>query len=109
MRAIDSWDLLEKIGKRWRRGAVPFPDLAGLRAELELIREEGVAVDCGGMGDGIITVAVAVRDYAGKVVGALTLLGPSFRLLGERLEQEIIPSLRLSGELLSMRFGYVRP
>ena len=109
MRAIDSWDLLEKIGKRWRRGQVRFPDLDGFRSELELIREQGVAVDCGGMGEGVITVAVAVRDYAGKVVGALTMLGPSFRLIGARLEQEIIPSLCLGGETLSMKFGYVRP
>ena len=109
MRAIDSWDLLEKIGKRWRGGGGRYPDLAGLRAELELVRARGVAVDCGGMGEGIITVAVAVRDYAGKVIGALTMLGPSVRLLGERLEEEIIPSLRVSGELLSMKFGYARP
>ena len=109
MRAIDSWDLLEKIGKRWRRGQVRYPDLAGFQSELEMIRKKGVAVDCGGMGDGVVMVAVAVRDYAGKVVGALTMLGPSFRLLGARLEEEIIPSLRMSGELLSMKFGYVRP
>jgi IclR family transcriptional regulator, KDG regulon repressor len=109
MRAIDSWDLLEKIGKRWRRGRYRFPDLEGFRSELELIRAKGVAVDCGGMGEGITSVAVAVRDYAGKVVGALMMLGPSFRLLGERLEDEIIPSLRISAEMLSMKFGYVRP
>lgn len=109
MRAIDSWDLLEKIGRRWRCGHGRYPELACLQAELEQIREKGVAVDYGGMGEGIITVAVAVRDYAGKVVAALTLLGPSFRLLGERLEEEIIPSLRSSGELLSMKFGYERP
>ncbi|WP_085813242.1 IclR family transcriptional regulator [Geoanaerobacter pelophilus] len=109
MRAIDSWDLLEKIGKSWRRGRFGFPELSDLRRELELIREKGFAVECGGMGEGIITVAVAVRDYAGKVVGALTLLGPSVRLIGSRLEEEIIPSLRMSGELLSMKFGYARP
>jgi DNA-binding IclR family transcriptional regulator len=109
MRAIDSWDLLEKIGKGWRGRKGSYPDLAGFHAELELIREKGVAVDCGGMGEGIITVAVAVKDYAGKVVGALTLLGPSFRLLGERLEAEIIPSLLSSGEMLSMKFGYAKP
>lgn len=109
MRAIDSWDLLEKMGKSWRRGRSAFPDLADLRRELELIREKGVAVDCGGMGEGVITVAVAVRDYAGKVVGAITLLGPSVRLLSSRLEEEIIPSLLSSGELLSMKFGYARP
>ena len=109
MRAIDSWDLLEKAAKRWGCGQLRYPELAGLKAELELIREQGVAVDCGGMGEGISTVAVAVRDYAGKVVGALTMLGPSFRFLGERLEDEIIPSLLVKGELLSNKFGYVRP
>lgn len=109
MRAIDSWDLLEQVGKRWRRGPAGCPDLAALRVELEQIREKGVAVECSGMGDGVVTVAVAIRDYAGKVVGALMLLGPSFRLLGDRLEREIIPSLRLSAELVSTRFGYARP
>lgn len=108
MRAIDSWDLLEQISKRFRsRGRCP--DLAALKAELEQIREKGVAVDCSGMGDGVLTVAVAVKDYAGKVVGAVMLLGPSFRLLGDRVEREIIPSLRLGAELLSTRYGYARP
>lgn len=109
MRAIDSWDLLERLVKRWSGGPEHSPDLTTLHAELELIREKGVAVDCNGMGEGIITVAVAVRDYAGKVVGALMMLGPSFRLIGERLEEEIIPSLLSSGEMLSMKFGYLKP
>jgi DNA-binding IclR family transcriptional regulator len=109
MRAIDSWDLLEKICKRWRRGQGCQPELADLQAELELIRQKGVAVDCGGLGEGVITVAVAVRDYTGKVIGALTMIGPSVRFLSERLEREIIPSLQLSGEMLSSKFGYARP
>lgn len=109
MRAIDSWDLLEKIGRRWRGSRERYPDLEALKAELEQIRERGVAVDCSGMGGGVTTVAVAIRDYAGKVVGALMMLGPSFRLFGARLEGEIIPSLRLSAELLSGKFGYARP
>lgn len=109
MRAIDSWDLLEQVGKRWRRSRRGCPDLAALRVEMEQIREQGVAVECSGMGDGVVTVAVAVRDYAGKVVGALMLLGPSFRLFGDRLEREIIPSLRLGADLVSTKFGYARP
>jgi DNA-binding IclR family transcriptional regulator len=109
MRALDSWDLLEKIGRSWRCGRFRFPELSVLKSELESIREKGVAVERDGLGDGVCTVAVAIRDYAGKVVGALTLLGPSVRLIGLRLEEEIIPSLRSSGELLSMKFGYVKP
>lgn len=105
IKALDSRDLLEKMfRKRGRKGGVP--DLDKLELELEEIRAKGVAVDTGGLGEGIISVAVAVRDYAGKVVGAITLIGPSFRILAGRLESEIIPSLREGAELLSGRFGY---
>jgi len=107
IRAVESRDLLERLSLRSnRKGGIP--DFAKLEAELNTIRSKGVAVDLGGLGDGIITVAVAVRDYAGKVVGALTLLRPSFRLLTDRLENEIIPSLREGADLLSIIFGYAR-
>jgi len=49
---------------------------------------------------------VAVRDYAGKVVGAVTMLGPSFRMFADRLENEIIPSLLEGADMLSAKFGY---
>jgi DNA-binding IclR family transcriptional regulator len=105
MKALDSRDLLEKMfRKQGRRGSAP--DFARLETEMQDIRTKGVAVECGGLGDGIISVAVAVRDYAGKVVGAITMIGPSFRLLTERLDTEIIPSLIEGGELLSEKFGY---
>ncbi|MBJ6725462.1 IclR family transcriptional regulator [Geomesophilobacter sediminis] len=107
MKAVDSWDLLEKICKRDERKGKQ-PDLDQLAREMQQIRATGVAIDHGGLGDGVISVAVAVRDYAGMVVGAITMLGPSFRMLTERLEKEIIPSLREGAELLSERFGYAR-
>jgi DNA-binding IclR family transcriptional regulator len=107
MKALDSSDLLEKFfRKRGRKDSLP--DLECLQTELENIRSRGVAVDCGALGDGIISVAVAVRDYAGKVVGAITMLGPSFRMLTDRLETEIIPSMLEGAQLLSEKFGYGR-
>jgi DNA-binding IclR family transcriptional regulator len=107
MKAVDSWDLLERLCSRdeWRARK---PDLNKLASELQVIRLTGVAVDREGLGDGIITVAVAVRDYAGKVIGAITMLGPSFRMLAERIENEIIPSMQEGADLLSARFGYAR-
>ncbi len=83
-------------------------DLSLLESELDDIRKKGVAVDCNGLGEDIISVAVAVKDYAGKVVGAITMLGPSFRMLAERLENEIIPSLIEGADMLSMKFGYAK-
>lgn len=83
-------------------------DAQQLEVELDEIRRKGVAVDFNGLGEGICTVAVVIRDYAGKVVGALTLLAPSFRMLQDRLEKVVIPCMLESGELLSMKFGYSR-
>ncbi len=105
MRALDSFDLLEKLRlkKISREGR---PDVDELVSELQEIRAKGVAVDNGGLGDGIISVAVAVRDYAGQVVCALTLLGPSFRMLTDRIENEIVPSMLQGAAVLSGKFGY---
>lgn len=107
MKALESRDFLDKLAKR-RRSRGTLPDLACLETELNAIREKGVAIDIGGLGEGIISVAVGVRDYAGKVVGALTLLGPSFRMMTSRLENEIIPSLMEGADMLSLKFGYAR-
>ncbi len=106
MKAVDSWDLLEKLRKR-DEAPGRWPDMDQLACEMQEIRATGVAVDNGGLGDGIISVAVAVRDYAGKVIGSITMLGPSFRMLAGRIEDEIIPSMREGAELLSKQFGYV--
>jgi DNA-binding IclR family transcriptional regulator len=84
----------------------PQLDINALISELTDIRRIGVAIDCGGFGEGVVTVAVAVRDYAGKIVGALTMLAPSFRMLADRLENEVVPSLLEGAEALSASFGY---
>lgn len=105
MKSLDSQDLLERLLKKMTRKS-DRPDLEKLNLEMSEIRATGVAVDRGGLGEGIISVAVAVKDYSGKVVGAITLIGPSFRMFAERIENEIIPSLLAGGELLSEKFGY---
>ena len=107
IKALEPTELLEKFFKK--RSRMPgMPDPATLQSELKTVREKGVAVDCNGLGEGITTVAVAVRDYAGKVIGAITMLGPSFRMAATRLEEEIIPSLREGAEMLSLKFGYAK-
>jgi DNA-binding IclR family transcriptional regulator len=102
LKSVSSIDLSSRSNKK------NIPDAQSLEIELGEIRKKGVAVDFGGLGEGICAVAVVVRDYAGKVVGALTLLAPSFRMLQERLEQEIIPSMLEGAEELSMKFGYMK-
>jgi DNA-binding IclR family transcriptional regulator len=79
-----------------------------LKQELTQIRNEGVAVDENSLGEGVVSISVPFKDYAGKVIGAITLLGPTFRLLADRIEHEIIPSLIEEADMLSMKFGYAK-
>lgn len=105
IKAMSSYDLLERTGRR-RTNKTGIQDIGKLEQELLDIRQRGVAVDTGGLDKDICSVAATVRDYAGKVVGALTVLAPSFRMVQERIESEIIPSVQEGAELLSMKFGY---
>lgn len=103
--AFESRDYLQNYLVRVGRKR-PEVNVTAFQEELVTIRDTGVAIDVGGLGDNIISVAVAIKDYAGTVLGALTLIAPAFRVLGERLEQEIIPSMLENAQMLSSRFGY---
>jgi DNA-binding IclR family transcriptional regulator len=100
-----SLDLVGTLIRKGRRSESSL-SIEQLEHEFSQIRSNGVAVDENSLGEGVVSIAVPFKDYAGKVLGAITLLGPSFRLLSERVEKEIIPSMLEYAELLSCRFGY---
>ena len=105
-KVIRSVSSINLFGRAAKKSGIKDPEV--LELELEEIRRKGVAVDFNGLGEGICTVAVVIRDYAGKVVGALTLLAPSFRMMQERLDNIVIPCMLEGAEALSMKFGYSR-
>lgn len=107
IKAMSPPDLFDKFSKR-RANKIGIADMHQLESELNEIRMKGVAVDFGGLGEGICAVAVAIKDYTGKVVGALTMLAPSFRMFQERLDQEVIPSMLEGAIALSRKFGYAK-
>jgi DNA-binding IclR family transcriptional regulator len=108
MKALESTESIEWLVNKKRSKSKDSTAPEFLMSELFEIRSNGgVAVDSEGLGEGIISVAVAVKDYAGHVIGAITMLGPSFRFLKERIEKEIIPSLIEGAALASEKFGYM--
>jgi DNA-binding IclR family transcriptional regulator len=108
MKALESTESIEWLLNKKRSKSKEITNPESLLSELIEIRSNGgVAVDSGGLGEGIISVSVAVRDYAGHVIGAITMLGPSFRFLKERIEKEIIPSLIEGAAVASEKFGYM--
>ncbi len=108
MKALESTEVVDWLRSNKRGKIRNISDPESLTSELLEIRSNGgVAVDTGGMGDGLISVAAVVKDYAGHAIGAITMFGPSFRLARERLEREIIPSLLEGAAAVSQRFGYL--
>lgn len=57
------------------------PDLAAREAELAVVRERGYALTLRPIGDGIVVVAVAVRDHSHIPVAAISVFGPVHRVL----------------------------
>lgn len=59
---------------------------AALERDLAAVRDRGFAITHGELEDGLVAVAAPVRDPSGRVVAAMGVSGPEFRI-GERLEE----------------------
>jgi IclR family KDG regulon transcriptional repressor len=81
-------------------------DSGTLADHLKSVAERGFAVDNGEHLLDVRSVAVPVRDYTRNVVGALAVSGPAYRLIGERIEKEIVPLVVKAGKDLSSRLGF---
>lgn len=77
-----------------------------LRAELGQIAERGYAVDDQESDREVRSVAAAIHDYAGAVVGAVVITGPSCRLSMERINGELAPLVLNAAREISLRLGF---
>lgn len=77
-----------------------------LRAELKQVAEQGYAVDIEELDLGVHCVAAPIRDYTRRIVGAISISGPTMRLSSERIKSELVPLVLKSAEELSTRLGY---
>jgi DNA-binding IclR family transcriptional regulator len=81
-------------------------DRATLEAELEEIRERGVAFDGEERAKAIRCVATSINDTSGELLGAVSVSGPSSRMRGARFEEEIPALLRNTAEIVSINVSY---
>lgn len=79
---------------------------AALRQELRQIAEQGYALDNEELDQGVRCVACPIRDYTRRIVGAVSVSGPSMRFPDERVEKDLVPLVRQAAEDLSTRLGY---
>jgi DNA-binding IclR family transcriptional regulator len=81
-------------------------DREQLKEILKTVAEQGYAIDDEEMDLGVRCVAAPIRDYTRRIVGAISVSGPTMRLSNERIEKEMIPLVQGAAEELSARLGY---
>jgi len=85
-----------------------FSNRDALKRELRLVAEQGYAIDNEELDPGVRCVAAPIRDYTRRIVGAVSISGPSMRLGDDRIAKELVPLALQAAEELSTRLGYHR-
>ena len=79
-----------------------------LKKQLKQVAEQGYAIDDEELDQGVRCVAAPIRDYTRRIVGAISISGPSMRLSNERLKEELVPLALQAAEGLSTRLGFYK-
>ena len=81
-------------------------DQAAFTKHLKDVAKRGYALDNEEYSPGVRCVGVPIRDYTGRVVGVISVSGPSFRMTDEVLNGKIIRVVKEAGEKVSKRLGF---
>lgn len=81
-------------------------DRAVLEAQLDEIRERGVAFDGEERAEGIRCVAAPITDTSDELIGAVSVSGPSARMKGERFKEKIPEMVQDTAEIIGINVSY---
>ena len=81
-------------------------DRDAFKAHLRKVAEQGYALDNEEMDIGVCCVGAPIRDYTRRIIGAVSISGPSMRFSKERIEKELIPLVKRAGEDISTKLGF---
>lgn len=100
-------EVAQIIGRRGLKGYTPktLSRASAFRRELREVRERGYAVDDEEFEEGLRCVGAPVRDHSSRVVAALSISGPAFRLMPDRWPA-LGRALIRAAEKLSAVLGY---
>ena len=81
-------------------------DRDDFKRHLKEINEQGYAVDNEELDVGVKCVGAPIRDYTRRIVGAVSISGPSMRFMDDRMDKELIPLVKKAAEEISLKLGY---
>jgi DNA-binding IclR family transcriptional regulator len=93
-------------GELERRTPSSIVDSHKFFEHLRTVAVRGFALDIGECDEGLCCAAAPVFDGEGRVVAALSVSGPGFRLAEDRLLDEVVPLVVEASERLSRDLGY---
>lgn len=97
-------DIIRARGlKVYTRRTLSKPSL--FEKELQKIRARGYAVDNEEFEEGLRCVGAPIRDHTGRVIAAISIAGPAFRMKEERLPS-LARAVKEAASELSGRLGY---
>ncbi len=76
-----------------------------LRTHLKQVREIGHSYSFEELSEGVISIGTPIFDYTGKIVAALSVVGPKQRIHSGKIQSILHHTLRASSEV-SSRLGY---
>lgn len=76
-----------------------------LEKELEQVRKQGLALDRGENEKEVYCIAVPIKNYRGKVIAALSISSPTYRINAQR-KKFLKKSIQCMGRKISKRLGY---
>ena len=99
----------EELQKKLLRGEDPGygAQPAKLTKELLRIRKMGYAVSFGAFKSDVCAVAAPVRNHAAEVIGAISIVAPSYRFTPEMLNEEIAPLVVRAAREVSLKMGFM--
>ena len=77
-----------------------------LKRHLQQIARQGYAVELEEMDEGVRSVGAPIRDYTSRIIGAVTLMGPSQRFNDERIKSKLIPLVMEGAAEISTKLGF---
>lgn len=99
---------VNRIVRRWGLKPITANTIttaAALKAELKAVRARGFAIDDEEKEEGLRCVGAAVHAHSGKLVAAMSISGPAFRMTKERVP-EVGRTLLQAASDLSVELGY---
>lgn len=77
-----------------------------LLAALEIVRQQGYALDDEELASGLRAISAPVRDFSRRTVAAINVTGTTLNLSRGRLQNELIPALSAATRQISAALGY---